>query len=223
MIEYRRAMVFEALSHPTRIKIMRLVHEKPRSFAELKHELGLDSSGNLQHHMGKLSGLVEEDGKYVLTDLGVEALKLVEDSERPGTSLESLCSSSTFPVSDVHDEMGNGPVRLELDHVHIKFRDHKRTIDFYEALGFKVRRVRSENGEYVFIALNRGNIAPSDSTGEKISIGVVVNRLDQVYGLAKEHGVDIVDDIKDRPWGPRSFHVKDPNGYVIEFEQASGK
>src|SRR3989442_12993017 len=30
MIEYRRAMVFEALSHPTRIKIMRLVQEKPR-------------------------------------------------------------------------------------------------------------------------------------------------------------------------------------------------
>lgn len=218
MIEHNRAVVFEAMSHPTRIKIIRLLHEKPRGFAELKRELGLDSNGNLQHHMGKLAGLVEDDGKYVLTDLGAAALELVEDSERPGASLESLCCSST-PDLDEHVE-SNSPVRLELDHVHIKFSDHKRTVEFYEALGFKARRVPYENGEYVFIALNKGNIAPSDSPDEKISIGVIVSQLDQVYRLAKEHGVEIVDDIKDRPWGPRSFYVKDPNGYILEFEQA---
>ncbi len=210
--------MFNALSHPTRIRILRLIHERPRSFAELKHELGLESSGHLQHHMGKLAGLVMDDGRYVLTDPGIAAVKLVEDSERSGSSLESLCSLAEAD----DDENEAGQVRLELDHVHIKFLDRKRTFEFYEALGFKVRRVRGENGEYVFIALSRGQIAPSDSSAtEEVSIGVVVDRLDRVYNLAKEYGVEIIDDIKDRAWGPRSFYVRDPNGYVIEFEQAA--
>lgn len=206
--------MFEALSHPTRIRILRLIHEKPRSFAELKRELGLESSGHLQHHMSKLTGLVIDQGRYVITMPGLVALKIVEDSERPGSSLESLCSIAQ------HDGDKN-EIRLELDHVHIKFTNRNQTLDFYEALGFKVQRERVGNGEYVFIALNRGQIAPTDSSsGEEISIGVLVDDLDRVYHLARDHGVEIVDDIKERSWGPRTFYARDPSGYLIEFQQA---
>ncbi|HZY46861.1 MAG TPA: VOC family protein [Candidatus Bathyarchaeia archaeon] len=207
--------MFDALSHPTRIRILRLLREKPRSFAELKHELGLESSGHLQYHMSKLAGLVVDDGRYVLTGPGTAALNLVEESEKPGSSLESVCASSE------NDDIEKNQIRLELDHVHIKFLDRERTLDFYEALGFKVKRVRSENGEYVFIALSKGQIAPSGlASKEEVSIGVVVDRLDGAYNLAKKHGVEIVDDIKDHSWGTRGFSVRDPSGYVIEFEQA---
>lgn len=206
--------MFEALSHPTRIRILRLIHERPRSFAELKHELGLESSGHLQHHMSKLSGLVTDHGQYVITTSGLAALKILEDSERPGSSLESICSTS--------DRQGeNDQIRSELDHVHIKFSNRNQTLDFYQALGFKVQRERVGNGEYVFIALSRGQIAPSEeSSKDKISIGVLVNDLDRVYRLARNHGVNIVDDIKERSWGPRVFTARDPNGYLIEFQQA---
>ncbi len=215
--QYDRAEMFDALSHPTRIRILRLVYSKPRSFAELKHELGLESSGHLQHHLSKLVGLVEDNGHYVLTSLGIAALKLAEDSERPGSSLESVCS---FQEAEAESE--TRPIRLELDHIHIKFTDPKRTLDFYKSLGFKVRRVQREDGEYVFIALSKGQIAPSNtSSKEEVSIGVIVDHLERVYDLAKEHGVEIIDDIRDRAWGPRSFYVRDPSGYVIEFEQAS--
>src|SRR5215467_12504326 len=217
VLQYEHAAMFDALSHPTRIRILRLINSKPRSFAELKHELGLVSSGHLQHHLGKLTGLVTDDGRYVLTVQGIAALKLAEDSEKSGSSLESVCS-----LMSSDDESETGQIRLELDHVHIRFQDSKRTTDFYKALGFKVQRVSRENGDYVFIALNRGQIAPTDSSAnDEISIGLVVDPLDMVYHLAKKHDVEIVDDIKDRAWGPRSFYIRDPNGYLIEFEQAA--
>jgi len=53
-----RYRIFEALSHPTRVKILRLVKEKQLAFSALKHELGLESSGQLQHHLRKLSEMV---------------------------------------------------------------------------------------------------------------------------------------------------------------------
>lgn len=76
----KRAELFDALAHPTRIKILKLLQEKPRSFMELKKELKIESSGNLQYHLAKLEGLVKHDasGKYVLSDDAKEALRFLE-------------------------------------------------------------------------------------------------------------------------------------------------
>jgi DNA-binding HxlR family transcriptional regulator len=73
------AELFEAISHPTRIQILKTLEETPHGFSELKHELGISSSGNLTHHLSKLSTLVgtNAQGKYVLTDQGREALHVI--------------------------------------------------------------------------------------------------------------------------------------------------
>jgi DNA-binding transcriptional ArsR family regulator len=70
------AELFEAISHPTRIRISRLLEKEPFSFASLKRRLNIDSSGNLDHHLKKLGPLirVQNDGLYALTDAGKEAL-----------------------------------------------------------------------------------------------------------------------------------------------------
>jgi len=62
-----RAELFEALGHPTRIKILGLLAESPMGFADLKKALGIDSSGLLQFHLGKLNTLVKTaaEGQYV--------------------------------------------------------------------------------------------------------------------------------------------------------------
>lgn len=77
---WRRAEVFETLAHPTRVKILRILEKQPMSFAELKRTLGIESSGNLQHHLGKLGDLIKktDDGKYALTDDAREALRLLD-------------------------------------------------------------------------------------------------------------------------------------------------
>ncbi len=89
-----RYRIFEALSHPTRVKILRLVEEKQLAFSALKHELGLESSGQLQHHLQKLSELVtiqEDSGSFGLTIMGRRALDVYRSSETSGRSLESVC------------------------------------------------------------------------------------------------------------------------------------
>ena len=78
-----KAEVFEALGHPTRIRILQELSEKPLAFSELKRATGLESNGLLTFHLGKLKDLVElnAEGAYALTDEGVEALRIVEASK----------------------------------------------------------------------------------------------------------------------------------------------
>jgi sugar lactone lactonase YvrE len=71
-----RAEVFDAIGHPTRIKILQVLHDNPMGFAELKRSVGIESSGNMSFHLNKLRYLVKStnDGNYILTDAGKEAL-----------------------------------------------------------------------------------------------------------------------------------------------------
>jgi DNA-binding transcriptional ArsR family regulator len=82
--DQRRAEVFDALSHPTRILILKALSAEPLGFADLKKKTGIESSGHLQHHLSKLAGLVKTDvyGKYVLSDEGKDALITVDIVER---------------------------------------------------------------------------------------------------------------------------------------------
>lgn len=74
-----KAELFETLSHPVRIKILERLQEGPLGFAELKRRTGLESSGHLQFHLGRLAAFVKtnSDGNYILTDDGKEALRLI--------------------------------------------------------------------------------------------------------------------------------------------------
>ena len=64
-----RAELFEALGHPTRIKIIQVLSESPLGFADLKRRTGIESNGLISFHIGKLDGLVktspEESGKVL--------------------------------------------------------------------------------------------------------------------------------------------------------------
>lgn len=53
-------------------------------FSELKRKVGIESSGHLMFHLGKLDGLVKTtlEGNYALTDDGREALRLLETIDR---------------------------------------------------------------------------------------------------------------------------------------------
>jgi len=80
----RRAEVFDALSHPTRIMILKALSDEAMGFADLKKKLGIESSGHLQHHLNKLNDLVKTDeyGKYTLSDQGKDALLSVQTVEK---------------------------------------------------------------------------------------------------------------------------------------------
>lgn len=78
-----KAELYETLSHPTRILILQALSKEPMSFSQLKRKAGIDSSGNLAFHLGKLSNFVkiDSDGSYSLADEGKDALRVVEATE----------------------------------------------------------------------------------------------------------------------------------------------
>lgn len=83
-----RAELFDALGHPTRISILQVLSQRAMTFSELKKELGIESSGHLSFHLGKLGLLVRttQEGTYELTDDGREALHLVEVMSETGSA-----------------------------------------------------------------------------------------------------------------------------------------
>jgi hypothetical protein len=88
-----RVELFEALSHPVRVRILESLESGGLKFSDLKRATGISSNGHLEFHLGKLSGLVSttEGGNYSLTDDGREALRFLrisgahDDSERAGS------------------------------------------------------------------------------------------------------------------------------------------
>ncbi len=90
-----RTEIHEALSHPTRVRILQILARSPLGFSELKREAGLESGGLLSFHLGKLAGLVKaEEGKYSLTERGKEALGMVADDRAPkSTALRISCNN----------------------------------------------------------------------------------------------------------------------------------
>lgn len=81
-----RAELFEALGHPVRIKILQTLERESLGFAELKKAVGIESSGHLSFHLGKLEGLVKAgpDGDYALADEGREALRMISVTRNEG-------------------------------------------------------------------------------------------------------------------------------------------
>jgi len=94
-----RAEVFEALGHPTRIRLLQCLSEKPLAFSELKRAAGLEGNGVLSFHLGKLAGLVKlnQEGAYALTDEGREALRIVEASRIQARDAHLQRPSVTLP------------------------------------------------------------------------------------------------------------------------------
>jgi hypothetical protein len=71
--------VFEAISHPIRIAILKELAKKPTRFADLKRQLRIKSNGLLDFHLKKMNTIVttDSDGLYTLNDRGFAALRAV--------------------------------------------------------------------------------------------------------------------------------------------------
>ena len=114
------AELFEALGHPTRIRILQALNEIPLSFSELKKEISIDSSGHLTFHLSKLAGLVKTnaEGKYCLTDSGREALRIAkiagEVLKIPGNSEDIRVTS--FIIMAIGFDLG-GLICLALENI----------------------------------------------------------------------------------------------------------
>ena len=67
-------------------------------FAELKREVGIESSGHLQFHLSKLSGLVATTagGDYVLSDDGKEAIRVLRSTRASSEQVAPVARASSL-------------------------------------------------------------------------------------------------------------------------------
>jgi predicted transcriptional regulator len=92
--------ILSALSHPTRRGILLTLNEETEcSFTDLMNALGIDT-GTLSFHIRNLSGLVEQSpsGKYRLSKMGENAVRLVMDLQSWSGELSVLDRGSSMPV-----------------------------------------------------------------------------------------------------------------------------
>ena len=68
--------VFEAISHPLRVSILKELAKRPTRFADLKRAMKIKSSGLLDFHLKKME-TKDKDGLYTLNDRGFAALRAV--------------------------------------------------------------------------------------------------------------------------------------------------
>ncbi|HDM88693.1 MAG TPA: ArsR family transcriptional regulator [Candidatus Bathyarchaeota archaeon] len=84
--------LFDAISHPMRIEILKELSKRPMRFAEIKRRLKVASSGLLDYHLRKLDDLImiNRDGLYTLTEKGFAAFQAVEVANRYGWQRRSF-------------------------------------------------------------------------------------------------------------------------------------
>ncbi|MEM3703245.1 MAG: winged helix-turn-helix domain-containing protein [Candidatus Bathyarchaeia archaeon] len=84
--------LFEAVSHPLRVEILKLLAKRPMRFADIKRELKIDSSGLLDFHLKRLNNLIGvSEGLYVLNERGYAALQAVEVISKHGWQKRAFC------------------------------------------------------------------------------------------------------------------------------------
>ena len=101
--------------------------------------------------------------------------------------------------------------------------DYDGTVDFYvNKLGFALEEGTEHAsmlraGDFRLLVHMEGPpAAPPDLA---FHLHLWVDDIDADYRQLLERGVAVLEAPQDRPWGLRTFHVKDPNGYDWEFTQ----
>lgn len=92
--------IFNVLGNDIRRRIFLNISDQPRTYTWLLEDLELES-GHLAYHLRNMGGLVEKDtdGVYILSKLGVEASKILEEEKAESTNVpESSPSVSIIGI-----------------------------------------------------------------------------------------------------------------------------
>ena len=64
-----------------------------------------------------------------------------------------------------------------------------------------------------------GKKGSPSAPGPAGEIVLVVDDVDAFAEALRDRGVQLLSEPADRPWGHRTLHVADPDGFVVEFAQ----
>ena len=112
------------------------------------------------------------------------------------------------------------------NHYVLAVHDVRKSADFYvTALGFEVV---ADHGGWVFVSRDQCTImlgeCPDDMHPSRLGchnyFGYLrVDDVDAYYARLRQHDIDALDGIADKPWGMREFGIKTPDGHRIMIGQ----
>ena len=91
-LPFESEWILKAISHDLRQKIIRLIQVNEfQTYTELLQKLSL-STGKLNFHLKQLIGLIEkqDDGSYLLTNIGKEAIEILDKIQSIGEDKEKI-------------------------------------------------------------------------------------------------------------------------------------
>lgn len=119
--------------------------------------------------------------------------------------------------------------RPRIHQVFVQVSDVERSRRFYEDLGFVFHRMDpADNSHYARIGAAElilhpdfGDELKSKERGAGCNTVFWVDDADAYYKEITDKGIATDQEPEDRPWG-REFHMRDPDGYVLEFIGPAG-
>jgi hypothetical protein len=93
-------IIFKAMQHPIRRRILRTISEAPSTYTEIQKTLNIDN-GLLNYHLDSMKDLItkDEEERYTLSEFGKATVNLVKGVEEPASTLLKGNTVSTIVLN----------------------------------------------------------------------------------------------------------------------------
>jgi catechol 2,3-dioxygenase-like lactoylglutathione lyase family enzyme len=95
--------------------------------------------------------------------------------------------------------------------------DVERSREFYERIPSAMLQAHRP-GEFVLFRIGKAYLGLLQSKKTGFHLEVNTPDVDEFHAELVAAGVEAVNAPRDRPWGERTFNVRDPDGNLIEFQ-----
>ncbi len=102
--------------------------------------------------------------------------------------------------------------------------DVERSRDFYARIPGAVEEVHRP-GEFALFRIGQARLGLLNrhflrgaGPGFHVEISTAGDAVDQLYEQVRAAGIEPTGPPANRAWGERTFHVEDPDGYLLEFD-----
>lgn len=108
-------------------------------------------------------------------------------------------------------------MRASLEGLTFHVRDLERSREFYARIPGAVLEAHRP-GEFALFRIGKAHLGLLQSRTSGLHLEVDTPDVDEFYKRLVEAGLEPVSAPRDRPWGERTFNVRDPDGNMIEFQ-----
>jgi catechol 2,3-dioxygenase-like lactoylglutathione lyase family enzyme len=108
-------------------------------------------------------------------------------------------------------------MRASLEGLTFHVLDVEQSREFYERIPGAVLEAHRP-GEFALFRIGKSHLGLLQSKKSGLHLEVNTPDVDEFHAELVAAGVEALSAPRDRPWGERTFNVRDPDGNLIEFQ-----